>query len=64
MAELPNKRTMLNTTVNKDVLETFKSYCKSVNCPMNTVLEAFMKQFSQGQFELRIGKGQIQLDIE
>lgn len=33
-----NERAMLNTTINKDVLDSFKAHCKSAGMPMNTVL--------------------------
>lgn len=59
------KRAMLNTTINKDVLDDFKAYCKELGLPMNVLLESFMKQFSDGSFVLKIGKNnKIEVDIE
>lgn len=60
-----NKRTMLNTTIKDDVLDNFKSYCKEIGMPMNMILEAFMLQFSNGEFILKIGKSnKLNVDLE
>lgn len=50
------ERGVLNTTIDKDVLDNFKTHCKSAGLPMNTILEAFMIQFTNGEFVLRVGK--------
>lgn len=42
----------LNQQVNKEVLDSFKDYCKEMGYPMNTVLEPFMRQFTNGRFNL------------
>ena len=57
------ERGVLNTTIDKDVLDGFKAYCKAAGMPMNTILESFMRQFSDGEFILKIGKNSS-LDIE
>lgn len=57
-------RAMLNTTINEDVLNNFRDYCKQINCPMNMVLETFMTQFSEGQFEFRLSKNKMEIDME
>lgn len=62
MAE-EKKRAMLNTTINADVLNNFREYCKTINCPMNTVLETFMSQFANGQFTFQLSKSKMELDI-
>lgn len=64
MSETRQKRAMLNTTIDKDVLNHFRDYCKHINCPMNMVLETFMKQFAEGQFSFRLGKNKTEVDIE
>ena len=64
MAENKQKRAMLNTTINEDVLNNFRDYCKGMNCPMNMVLETFMEQFSKGQFSFKLSKNKMELDIE
>lgn len=53
---VPQKRAMLNTTINEEVLDDFKSYCKELGFPMNMILESFMSQFVDGEFKLKIGK--------
>ena len=50
------KRAMLNTTINENVLNDFKAYCKELGLPMNMILESFMVQFVDGEFVLKIGK--------
>lgn len=64
MVDNKQKRAMLNTTINEDVLNGFRDYCKSINIPMNTILETFMEQFTQGQFTFKLSKNKMQLDIE
>ena len=67
MIENKQERSVLNTTISKNVLDDFRDYCKSVNLPMNTVLETFMYQFAQGQFSFRLIKGdknKMELDLE
>lgn len=51
-----SKRSMLNTTINDEVLNDFKAYCKELGFPMNMILESFMQQFVEGEFVLKIGK--------
>lgn len=58
-----NERGVLNTTIDKEVLENFKAHCKAAGMPMNTIIEAFMSQFAAGEFVLKIGKNN-KLDIE
>lgn len=64
MAESKKDRAMLNTTISQDVMDDFRSYCKDMNCPMNMVLEAFMKQFANGEFIMKLGKNAASLDFE
>ena len=67
MIENKQERSALNTTINKNVLDNFREYCKGINCPMNMVLETFMEQFAQGQFSFKLiksGKNKMELDIE
>lgn len=51
------EKQILNTTIQKDVLNEFKRKCKDIGCPMNFVLEKFMIQFANGQLQLVIGEG-------
>lgn len=63
MPENRLKRAMLNTTINEEVLDSFREYCKSINCPMNMVLEVFMRQFAEGQFSMKLIRNQMELDV-
>ena len=63
MSEIKRERAILNTTINKEVLDNFREHCKQINCPMNTVLEIFMEQFANEQFTFRLAKNKITLDI-
>lgn len=47
-------RAMLNTTISKDVLDEFKCKCKENGIQMNTLIEAFMRQYNNGEFSLQI----------
>lgn len=62
MAEI--RKGILNTTINEDILDDFREYCRSINCPMNMVLETFMSQFSKGQFAFKLAKNRMELDVE
>ena len=64
MEDTKKKRAMLNTTIRQDVMDNFRNYCKAMNCPMNMVLEAFMTQFSNGEFVIKLGKNKVDLDLE
>lgn len=60
-----NKRAMLNTTINEEVLKSFRAYCKELGLPMNVLIESFMRQMSNGEFTLKIGKSnKIEVDVE
>ena len=62
-AKLKPKST-LNTTVKTDTFEKFKAYCKELGYPMNMIFEAFMEQFSEGEFVLKIAKGnKLEVDL-
>lgn len=56
------KKVILNTTIDSDVLNNFRTYCRELGVNMNTVLEVFMNQFSDGEFVFKIGK-KMELDI-
>lgn len=44
--------TALNTKINKEVFDDFKTYCKTIGYPMNVMLETFMLQYANKNFEL------------
>lgn len=64
MSDSKNEKAMLNTTINKNVLDNFRDHCKNIKCPMNIVLEAFMTQFSNGEFVVKLGKAKMEVDID
>lgn len=61
---IAEKRSTLNTTIRKEILDDFKAYCKQTGFPMNMVLEAFMVQFVSGEFTMRIARNQLTVDLE
>ena len=50
-----NSRGVLNTTINKNILDDFKRTCKTSGVAMNTLIEAFMRQYNEGNFYLKFG---------
>ena len=59
-----SKRLMLNTTISKEVLDEFRNYCKEIGCPMNIVLETFMRQFCNGDFYFKLGKDKREIEVD
>ena len=61
---VPQKRAMLNTTINEEILNDFKTHCKELGLPMNIIIEVFMKQFINGEFALKFGKAnELNVDL-
>lgn len=59
------KRTILNTTIDENILNEFRKYCKELGLPMNIVIESFMSQFVSGEFVLKIGRAsKLSVDLE
>lgn len=54
----------LNTTINPDVLGAFRHKCKMQGVPMNTIIEAFMRQYIDGGFYLKFGRDTNRVDVE
>lgn len=50
------ERSMLNTTINTEILNGFKDYCKEQGIPMNLLLELFMRDIIHGKFALRFDR--------
>ena len=51
--------------IKTDVLKEFKDYCKQLGYPMNLILDCFMEQFKNGEFNLKIGKNnKLEVDID
>lgn len=44
----------LHAEINKDVLESFKKYCKQINYPMNVLLEIFMRQYVDERYDITV----------
>ena len=44
--------TALNTKVNKEVFDAFKDCCKEQGYPLNVMLETFMRQYANHNFNL------------
>lgn len=46
--------TALNTKINKEVFDKFKTYCKTLGYPMNVLLETFMQQYANERFDIDV----------
>lgn len=46
--------TALNTKVNKEVFNRFKDCCKEDGYPLNVMLETFMRQYTNGRFNISV----------
>lgn len=53
------ERAVLSTTIKKDILENFKSYCKLHGYPLNMILDIFMEQFVKEDFMLKLSNNYI-----
>lgn len=57
------KRAPLNTTIDEEILNDFKSYCKELELPMNMLVQSFMQGMIEQSLVLRIGKNnRIEID--
>lgn len=59
-----NKRVALNTTIDKEIFEAFKVNCKITGIPMNVLLETFMSQYNNGEFNLKFGRNKRDIDMD
>lgn len=64
MALEKRKRKALNTTIDEEVLNDFKEYCEYLVVPMNVILEMFMRQFNDRQFDIKLAKGEKYLKFD
>ncbi len=63
-AKIP-KRSPLNTTIDTDTLQEFKTKAKMLGINMNVILECMMKSFISNEIVLKVGKNsKIEVDIE
>lgn len=57
------KRAPFNTTIDEEILNDFKSYCKELGLPMNMLVQSFMQGMIEQSLVLRIGKNnRIEID--
>ena len=56
-------RKQWSTTFNEDILKNFQNTCESYDMKANTVLEALMKFFSDGNCRLIIDKSGCQIEL-
>lgn len=63
-ANTVNKRVPLNTTVDKETFEAFKVNCKITGIPMNVLLETFMAQYNNGEFNLKFGRSKRDVEMD
>ena len=57
-------RKQFTTSIDTETSRDFKDSCERYGVKMNIVLEAFMKQFSDDEFSIKISKEGIRLEIE
>lgn len=53
---MAEKKAVLSTTINADIMEAFKEKCKEDGVPMNVIIELFIKQYNSGKFEIILGR--------
>lgn len=52
-----------STTYDEDILKNFQSTCDEYGMKANTVLEALMKFFSEGNCKIIVDKGGLSIEI-
>lgn len=57
-----SEKSILNTTISKDVLEKFKDNCKLQGISMNVLIESFMRQYNDGEFYFKLGTNKSQIE--
>lgn len=50
------EKAQFNTPINALVLDEFKAKCKEQGIRQNLVIEAFMKQYTAGEFSIKVVK--------
>ena len=61
--EIRREKARLNTTIDKEVFEDFKATCKASGMRMSTLLETFMRQYSDGEFTVKFVKNESKLEL-
>ena len=62
--EVKREKGMLNTTIDKQIFEEFKTTCKQQGMRINTLLEIFMRQYTAGEFTMRFINKKPVLELE
>ena len=57
-------RKNLNTPIEQELLENFKNTCSEYGLAMNTVIEAFMRDFTSGNYTITLSKNGVSLKRE
>lgn len=50
------------SSLDEDVQNTFKTKCAESGLPVNVVLEAFMKAYNAGEFEVKMIKKKLSIE--
>lgn len=58
-----NDRSVLNTTIDATVFDNFRTACRKAGVPMNVLLEIFMRQYSDGEFSIKITKNEKKIEF-
>lgn len=61
---IKRERAVLNTTIDKDVLDGFRESTKRMGMTMGIAVETFMRQFNNGEFTMTFKKNKAVLDLE
>lgn len=56
MTKIVDTRKNLNIKVEAEIMDKFKQACVKVGIPMNTLIEKFMKQFGDEEFQIKIAE--------
>lgn len=49
-------RKQLNTPIDGETLDNFRNACNDYNIKMNMVIESFMKDFSNGNYDILLSR--------
>lgn len=55
-------RKSFTSSIDENIQKSFKDKCNQLGLPQNVVLEMFMKEFSNGEFEVKMRKNKIFID--
>lgn len=52
------------TSIDTDISDEFKKTCEEYGIKMNLVIEALMKDFSKGNYSIKLVKGDVSIEKE